>query len=160
MSEPILHLDGEVQRPLALTYDDLAAIPEQVHDVSRLIPGRHGDAVPLEALLILAGVKPSATYLTLHAGRDDFHASIPLAAVRDRGLLVYRLNDQPLPARAGGPLRFLILDPAECQTAEIDECANVKYVDRLELSAVRGHDNRPTDETEHARLHRRQNETA
>jgi DMSO/TMAO reductase YedYZ molybdopterin-dependent catalytic subunit len=156
MNAAILRIDGEVQRPLSLTYDDLAAIPDQVPDVSRLIPGRQGDAVALEALLILAGVKPSATYLTLHASRDDFHASVPLVAVRDRGLLLYRLGDGPLPESAGGPLRFLIPDPAACRSADVDECANVKYVDRIELSVVRGHDNRPTDEVQHAKLHRQQ----
>ena len=40
-------------------------------------------------------------------------------------------------------------------TDEIDECANVKFVDRIELTILRGHDNRPTDEAEHQDLHRR-----
>src|SRR5438045_1489724 len=113
-SEVILRVHGEVQRPLELTYDDLATIPEQVPDVSRLVPGRQGDAVALEALLILAGMKPSATYLTLHSTSDDFHASIPLMAVRDQGLVLYRLNGKSLPKEAGGPVRFLIPDTVAC----------------------------------------------
>lgn len=152
----ILRVAGEVQRPLSLSYDDLAAIPEQVPDVSRLIPGRQGDAVALEALLILAGAKPSATYLTLHAATDDFHASIPLMAVRDQGLLLYRVNGQPLPKESGGPVRFLIPDTVACQTGEVDDCANVKYVDCLELCVIRGRDNRPRDEKQHAELHEKQ----
>lgn len=148
----VLRVDGEVQRPLTLTYADLAAIPDQV-DVSRLVPNRTGDAVPLEAILILAGVKPSATYLTLHAELDDFHASIPLMAVRDRAMVVYRRDGQPLPVDVDGPLRFLVPDSEQCRVAEVDECANVKHIDRIELGTVRGRDNRPTDEQEHARLH-------
>ena len=51
-----------------------------------------------------------AAYLTLHSAADDFHASIPLAAVRDRAMLIYELDGAPLPTKAGGPLRFLIPD--------------------------------------------------
>jgi DMSO/TMAO reductase YedYZ molybdopterin-dependent catalytic subunit len=151
----LLRVDGEVQRPLSLTFDDLAAIPERV-DVSHHVPGRTGEAVLLDAILILAGAKPSAVYLTLHSGRDDFHASIPLMAVRDRAMVVFRRDGKPLPAEQDGPLRFLIPDCSNCHTSEIDECANVKHVDHIELGAVRGRDNRPSDEAEHAQLHQQQ----
>jgi hypothetical protein len=52
-----------------------------------------------------------------------------------------------------GPVRFFIPDFAACHTHEIDECANVKFVDRLELTADKGFDNRPHDGAEHAALH-------
>ena len=39
---------------------------------------------------------------------------------------------------------------------EIDECANVKYLDHIELTAGKGHDNRPHDEQQHAALHAKQ----
>ena len=54
------------------------------------------------------------------------------------------------------PFRFLIPDFAACKTHEIDECANVKFVNRIELTRERGHDNRPHDEAEHAALHEKQ----
>jgi DMSO/TMAO reductase YedYZ molybdopterin-dependent catalytic subunit len=153
--EPILTIDGEVERPLRLSYLDLAAIgiADQVSDVSRFHPKRQGDGVTLESLLALAVPGRSATYLTLHASADDFHVSVPLAAVRGEGIVVYRLNGAPLPASNGGPVRFLIRDPAACHTDELDDCANVKFVDRIELSAGRGRDTRPANEAEHARLH-------
>ena len=69
--------------------------------------------------------------------------------------MIYRLNGQPLPRSAGGPLRFFIPDFATCHTAEVDECANVKFVDRIELSVERGLDNRPQDEQSHAKIHKR-----
>ena len=125
-------------------------------DVSRIDPKRKGDAVTLAGLLALVDPKASARYLTLHASRDDFHASIPLASVREQAILIYRLGDGPLPESAGGPLRFYIPDFAACHTSEIDECANVKYVDRIELSARPGQDNRPHDEKQHAQLHERE----
>lgn len=154
----ILTVEGEVRTRLSLSFAQLAALPElaQRPDVSRFDPKRSGGAITLAAILEMAGVLPGATWLTLHASQDDFHASVPLAAVRDRGLLIYRLADDPLPAKAGGPIRFLIPDFAACHTAEVDECANVKFVDRIELSRERGRDNRPQEAAEHAALHTRQ----
>jgi len=151
----VLCVDGEVEQPLQLSFDDLAAFPadEQIVDVSRFNPKRPGDGILLVALLKRARPKPAATYLTLHATADDFHASVPLDAIRDEGIVVYRLEGQPLPVKNGGPVRFLIKDPAACHTDELDDCANVKFVDRIELTAGRGLDNRPQDEDEHERLH-------
>lgn len=153
-----LQISGDVERPQQLSATDLAAIDAefQIPDVSTLDPKRHGQAVKLAGLLSVVGVRPSAAFLTLHSSADDFHASIPLDAVRDRAVLIYALDGEPLPAKAGGPLRFFIPDFAACQSADVDECANVKFVDHIEFTAVRGRDNRPTDEAEHAELHRRE----
>jgi len=154
----MLSISGEIDQPRELTFADLAAIDaeHQMIDVSRIIPGRKGDAVRLSGLLQLIRPKETAKYLGLHSSTDNFHASIPLAAVADRALVIYRLDGQPLPANAGGPVRFFIPDFAACHTHEIDECANVKFVDRIEFTADKGHDNRPHDGAEHEELHRRQ----
>lgn len=153
--EHVLVIDGEVQRRVKLSFADLESIDDehQISDVSRIDPQRQGDAVTLAGLLTLAGPKESATYLGLHSSSDDFHASIPLDVVRDRAIVIYRVDGQPLPVRMGGPVRFYVQDHAACQTEEVDECANVKFVDRMELTAGKGFDNRPTDEEEHEKLH-------
>ena len=151
----MLTVSGLTDQPRSLSFADLAAIPaeHQVLDVSRIIPGRKGDAVKLVGILALVGPKPTAKWLGLHAARDNFHASIPLEAVAEKALVIYRLEGQPLPEKAGGPVRFFIPDFAACHTHEIDECANVKFVDRLELTAEKGFDNRPHDGDAHAALH-------
>jgi DMSO/TMAO reductase YedYZ molybdopterin-dependent catalytic subunit len=150
-----LAISGEVEHAGALSFADLAALPAEFHiaDVSRIDSKRSGAAVRLEGLLRHVGVRASAAWLSLHASRDDFHASIPLAAVRERAIVIYRVGGEPLPASAGGPFRFFVPDFAACHSADVDECANVKFVDRIELSAVRGYDNRPHDAAEHADLH-------
>jgi DMSO/TMAO reductase YedYZ molybdopterin-dependent catalytic subunit len=155
--EPRLIVEGEVDAPAKLTYDDLCAFPasRQIIDVSRLVPSRRGDAVTLAGLLQRIRVRETAMYLGLHSSTDDFHASIPLAPVRDHGFLIYRIDGQPLSAKAGGPFRFFIPDSASCHTNEIDECANVKFVDRIELTRHKGFDNRPEDDEQHQALHRR-----
>jgi len=151
----MLIISGEIEFPRSISFADLAAIPaeHQVVDVSRLVPGRKGDAVKLAGLLQLVRPTSAAKWLGLHAAKDDFHASIPLDAVLDKALVIYREGGQPLPEKAGGPVRFFIPDFAACHTHEIDECANVKFVDRLELTAARGFDNRPHDGDEHTALH-------
>lgn len=155
MSLPELIIDGEVENPLRLKFEDLLSFAEQSHvrDVSRFHPTRKGDGVSLRAILDRAQPKPSATYLTLHATADNFAASVPLDAILDEGIIVYQLDGQPLPAKNGGPIRFLIRNPAACHTDELDDCANVKFVDRIELTAGRGRDTRPHDEEEHEKLH-------
>lgn len=154
----MLTVSGEVAQSRTLGFQDLAAIDgrHQVVDVSRMVAGRKGDAVTLGGILELVAPKNSAKYLGLHSSTDNFHASIPLEAVKDRALVIYRLEGQPLPTKAGGPVRFFIPDFAACHTEEIDECANVKFVDRIELTAEKGFDNRPHDGSTHEELHRKQ----
>lgn len=162
MSEPnvndaALIVDGLVEAPLSLKFADFAAFPdsEQVADVSRFASGKAGDAVTLESVLALARPLPEANHLTLHASRDDFHVSVPLADIRAVGLLVYRLADAPLEVKKGGPFRLVLKDFTACKTSELDDCANVKFLDRIELSQRKGRDTRPLTAEEHAALHAR-----
>lgn len=153
--ESLLRIDGLVDQPLTLGFRDLERLDArvQVSDLKRWGLKRPGDAVRLVAVLALARPRAAATYLGLHASRDNFHASIPLEGVVEQALLIYRLAGEPLSTAVGGPFRLYIPDHAACRVAEIDECANVKYLDRIELTAGKGFDNRPHDEAEHARLH-------
>ena len=153
--EVVLTVDGLVERPLRLNREDLDALPapSRVLDVSRIHPKRQGDGVTLAAILDQAGVRPEANYATLHADRDDFHVSVPLAPLCEQGIVVYRLGDGGLGVEHGGPIRFLVRDPSVCHTGELDECANVKYLSRIELTTRRGRDTRPETDAEHAALH-------
>ena len=133
-------------------FDGLAALPGQVADVSRLAEGREGGAVTLAAVLANAGTTDDARFITIEA-EGDYSASVPLDAVRDQAILIYRLGDEPLPGDKGGPVRIFIPDVAACQTDEVDQCANVKYVQRIVLSAERGQDTRPQTVRQHMDLH-------
>jgi len=144
MTSPLLTIDGEVEERLELTFADLAAMPAdgQVPDVRRFDETRCGGGVTLDSLIQRAKPQPSATHLTLHATSDGFSASLPLGIMGGEGILVYRLDDEPLPVEFGGPVRFVIPNPAACGTAELDACANVKFIDRIELTAGKGRDTR------------------
>lgn len=151
----LLKIEGAVEQPLELGFEDLEALPEsfRVNDVSRFHPNRQGDGVALEALLERARPCPEANYLTLHADRDDFHVSVPLQAVRGESVVVYKLAGHGLSLENGGPVRFIVKDPTACHTSELDECANVKYLSRIELTVRKSRDTRPADEAAHAALH-------
>ncbi len=156
--EVVLMIEGLVEAPIRLTFADLDTLPDadRVADVSRFHASRRGAGVNLEAVLRLAAIRPEANYATLHADRDDFHVSVPLEPLRQQGIVVHRLGEGRLPPEQGGPIRLLIRDPSACHTGELDECANVKYLSRIELTSRRGRDTRPTSEAEHAALHLRE----
>jgi DMSO/TMAO reductase YedYZ molybdopterin-dependent catalytic subunit len=156
--EVLLTVEGAVERPLRFSYADMEALPDsdQVSDVSRFHPQRRGDGVALDAILDRAIVRADARYVTLHADRDDFHVSVPLDALRNQGVVVYRLGRQRLAAENGGPVRLIIRDPSACHTGELDDCANVKYLSRIELTTGRGRDTRPATEADHTALHESQ----
>jgi DMSO/TMAO reductase YedYZ molybdopterin-dependent catalytic subunit len=161
MSQVILRVDGQVAAPLELAFEDLRALPEEMRipDVSRLSPQRSGEGVSLSGLLQLAQPRLDSFWLTFHATRDDFAASIPAdPQVIATGVILFASGSEPLSPEQGGPTRFLIPDPAACQTAELDECANVKFLDRIEITAERGRDTRPESEEDHEELHRREQE--
>lgn len=143
MSKSTIAVDGLVQRPGSFTREDLAGSPAEklVPDVSVIAPHRQGTAVCLDHLINESQPDDSATYVTLHSA-DGFAASIPLAEVRETGLVIFEINGQPLPDSAGGPFRFLIPNAAACRTAELDACANVKHLARIELTNGKGRDTR------------------
>ena len=151
----LLKVTGEVENARTFGYDDLeqVAVDFQIPDFATIDAKRPGRAVMLEGILATVRATDAAKFLGLHSAHDDFHASIPLDDVRARSYVIYGLDGAPLPREKGGPIRFFIPDHAQCNTEEIDECANVKYVDHIELTRERGFDNRPTDDEEHAKLH-------
>ena len=153
--EPLLEINGEVNRGRAFDFEALKALPGQVPEVAREIPGREGGGVRLTSVLDAVAPRDEAAYITLSTGNDDFSASVPLKAVREQGIVVYRLGDAPLPEDKGGPVRFFIVDVEACGLTDgsVDQCANVKHLGRITLSAERGPDTRPATVREHVEIH-------
>jgi hypothetical protein len=124
----VLTVDGLVRNPLRLTYADLRAAPEQIEDVGARAPGRKGAGLPVEAVLRRADPDPSAGQVTFHSADGGFEASVPVREARERGILIYRLGEDPLPEGLGGPVRLVI-------PGTEDACNNVKRVVRVEVRA-------------------------
>lgn len=124
----VLTVDGLVRTPLRLTYADLRAAPDQIEDVGARAPGRKGGGLRVEAVLRRADPDPSAGQVTFHSAEGGFEASVSIQEARERGILIYRLGEDPLPEGLGGPVRLVI-------PGTENACNNVKRVVRVEVRA-------------------------
>lgn len=148
----LLEADGQVAHPSGFSFAQLGGLPEQIADVSKVLPGREGGGVRLRAVLDKVQLNGHPKYITLEAMDGKYSASVPLEAVLDRGIIVYRLGDAPIPESKGGPIRFFIQDVEHCGVAEADKCANVKHLRRIILGA-KGRDTRPETPRAHKVIH-------
>lgn len=129
---PGVTVSGRVAAPLVLRFADLLAFQAQVEDVSLIMPGRRGSAVPLGAVLTRAQVAPGATHAVLMSRDGAFTATVTLAEVAG-ALLIYRLGTEPLPETDGGPVRYLNPDAGQCAPDNKAACANVKHLGAIEI---------------------------
>jgi DMSO/TMAO reductase YedYZ molybdopterin-dependent catalytic subunit len=129
----LLVIDGLVERPFALTYEQLLKIPssnvQSVHECfgSPLAPSttalwRVGNVVwtgvPLRDLLEMARPQQSADFVWsegLDSGTfagvdaDRYQKDLPLGKARsDEVLVAYRMNGQQLGRERGGPVRLVV----------------------------------------------------
>lgn len=138
-----LTVDGMVERPFQLSYEELLALDavEQVQTLEcisnpvggELISTAKWTGVRVADLLARAGVKADAFDL-LMTSWDGYTDSIRLPkALEPTTLLAYGMNDDVLPVEHGYPARMLIPD--------IYGMKNVKWVSRLTLASfdVRGY---------------------
>jgi DMSO/TMAO reductase YedYZ molybdopterin-dependent catalytic subunit len=113
-----LKIDGLVDRPMELTYDQLTALPASdgyytLMCISNEIGGDlWGNAawrgVKLKYLLEQAGVHTDA-YKAVFSAADDYKDSVRLAdALHPDALLAWEMNGQPLKKEHGYPARLLI----------------------------------------------------
>lgn len=113
-----LTVDGQVDKPLTLTYQDVLAQPmkqqyESLMCVSNEVGGQYmsnalWEGIPLVDLLQRAGVKAGATKIVFHAA-DDYTDSIHLTkALEPTTLLAVRMNGVTLPQGHGFPVRMLV----------------------------------------------------
>ena len=113
-----LLVDGRVERPLDLTYDDIVAYPPVTQVVLLICPGFFVDnaewkGVPVASLLSEAAVEPEATSVTFY-GLDvsygaNYSRTLPLDIVEQDGVfLAYEVNGETLPHEHGYPLRLVV----------------------------------------------------
>lgn len=129
-----LRVDGLVDTPLTLSYDELCALPPRDEAVTlecagngNLRRGMHtavGTAVwrgvSLAAVLQLAGLQPEADEIVLHAadrgadpdqpgGPDRYARALPRAKALDPStLLAHSMNGEALPVAHGHPVRAVV----------------------------------------------------
>ncbi len=115
-----LTLDGEVENPMTLSYDELMKMPMIERDitmtcVSNEVGGSYvGTArwmgVPFSDLLPKLGVKPGVDQLFSYSMDSGYTCSTPFQAVSDGrdAMIVVGMNGEILPNKNGYPARMLV----------------------------------------------------
>ena len=105
---------GEVEQPLALTYDELRELPpaEVTVDIHCVTRWSRFDAsfrgVHWRELAKLARPKPSARFAVAHA-EQGFTSNVPLSLLQeDESLVAYEADGEPLTPEHGWPLRLVV----------------------------------------------------
>jgi len=130
-----LTLDGLVDHPLNLSYNDITSIPPVSSIVTLICIGNGiggeliGNAewvgVPLKLLLENARVKTGAADVVLY-GEEGYSDSFPIEKALDEDtVLAYKMNDEILSRDHGYPLRAIV--------PGIYGMKNVKWIKRIEV---------------------------
>jgi len=107
-----LVIDGLVEQPLSLTYEELLSRPQVSEVVLLICPGVFWDnaewtGTPLAPLLEEAGLQEGAKTVKFHA-LDGYQSSLSLEeALADGVFLAYQVNGETLPPEHGFPLRLV-----------------------------------------------------
>jgi sulfoxide reductase catalytic subunit YedY len=125
-----LSVDGLVDSPLALTYQDLMSQPTVTRVVLLICPGFFAGncewtGVPLTSLLWKAGIKPGASQVVVHA-MDKYSQAFSLDDIVSYDIfLAHTVDGQTLPAEHGYPARLVVKGKYGAYW--------VKWVDRIEV---------------------------
>jgi len=126
-----LRVEGEVEEPLKLRWDDFLALP-QVEDTSdfHCVTGfsrldMRWKGVRFETVAALARPTMAATHVMLHS-YDGYSTNLPLEeALKPDVLLVTHADGQPLSVEHGGPVRLV--------TPQLYAWKGAKWVRRVEF---------------------------
>ena len=126
-----LVIDGEVEEPQRLSWDDFRAMP-QIEDVSDFHCvttwsklDTKWEGVRVIDLIALARPRETALHLMIHA-HDGYTTNVPLwEAIKDDVLLVHTAEGAPLAREHGGPARMI--------TPQLYAWKGAKWVKRLQL---------------------------
>lgn len=108
-----LIVNGLVETPLSVSYDELLQYPSVTRVVLLICPYVFADnaewtGVPVSRLLDEAGVKPNASKVVFYS-IDGYQASLTIEeALVDEVFLAYNVNGQTLPPEHGYPLRLVV----------------------------------------------------
>jgi DMSO/TMAO reductase YedYZ molybdopterin-dependent catalytic subunit len=111
-----LRVRGAVEQPLALTWQELLALPRQrtlcdIHCVTRWSRFDNTfEGVPVAEVLRLARPRATARFVMVHAA-PDYTTNLSLADLdRPENLVALSWSGEPLTPEHGGPARLLVPD--------------------------------------------------
>ncbi len=107
-----VEVGGLVENPVAFTYREIIGLPKTVVDarltsVSGFSVGGAWGGVHLSELFDVVGLEDEASHVQFVSYRGDYTTSIPLEVARkERTLLAYAFEGEPLASDYGGPVRL------------------------------------------------------
>jgi DMSO/TMAO reductase YedYZ molybdopterin-dependent catalytic subunit len=116
LNDYVLTVDGDVENPLQITYDQLTSMPsvtikdtiQCVSDPLFLRANVEWTGVPLKYILNMAKPKASAIKV-LTFGAEGYTADLPIwKAMEDDTLVAYMVDGKPLPQVHGYPVRVVV----------------------------------------------------
>ena len=142
-----LRVDGEVARPLRLTYDELLALSRMtvMSDFHCVTGWRTFEnewvGVTIRELADRAQIKPTGRYATFRCG-DGYTTSHPTSVLYDDDvLLAYQWDGKPLPLEHGGPLRLIVPKRYAWKSAKWVRAITFTEPEELGYWEVRGYSN-------------------
>ena len=113
-----LEIDGHVQYPLKITYDQLLQKPSIEKNVLLICPGifayhARWKGISVMKLLETAGMDPGASHVTFSGPKGSYEKTerFPIEDIlSEKVFLAYRVNDTVLPKKHGFPLRVVAED--------------------------------------------------
>jgi DMSO/TMAO reductase YedYZ molybdopterin-dependent catalytic subunit len=108
-----LFIDGIVNSPLSLSYEQLQSFPTITRDAEIICPGVKDETdswtgVSLSTLLKEAGLATGASEVVF-TGEDGYFVQLPLETVLESDVfLAYKMNGQTLSQDRGYPLRLVV----------------------------------------------------
>ena len=110
-------ITGLIEKPIMLNYEDMTSMESMITmRTLKCIGDPIGEeqmsnamwtGVPLRNILDKVGVKTEAKVVVFRCA-DGYHTAVPIdRALREEVLLVYKMNDEPLPTEHGFPVRLL-----------------------------------------------------
>ncbi len=113
ISDYRLVVDGLVDKPLSLTYEEILRYPAITENLWLVCPGffqRQNDwtGVPIAIILYEAGIKPEATKI-LFTASDGYSQELAVSQAQKEGVFLAYLSDgQVLSQSDGYPLRLVV----------------------------------------------------
>jgi DMSO/TMAO reductase YedYZ molybdopterin-dependent catalytic subunit len=107
-----LKVDGAVERPLALSFEQIRELPAVRKEITLECPGFFIDrgvwtGVPAREILARAGVRPGARRVTFTSLDGGYSQSLSLEDLQEDGTLIaYEFDGRPFPKVHGFPVRL------------------------------------------------------
>jgi DMSO/TMAO reductase YedYZ molybdopterin-dependent catalytic subunit len=110
-----LKIEGLVEKPLRLRFDEIRAFPRTVQTKSFIcvegwgLDDQRWEGIHLKEIFSKVKISPKAKFVSFYATGGQYHDSLSIQeAIEPETMLAYRVNGKDLPPENGFPLRLVV----------------------------------------------------